>query len=102
MKTLAVVLGAAGAFCAYGVDCHSSESAAPVPTRTAAPLSLKTDAPVAQIDERYLAVAIDSAQLVGATWWDPSGMVEGGGGTAKLSPYDFSRPRLRRLAKELA
>jgi heparanase 1 len=49
------------------------------------------DAVVATIDERYLSVGIDTAQVVGAGFWD-----------AAPRPYDFTRARLRRLAGELA
>src|SRR5262249_48253045 len=60
------------------------------------------DTSLAETDERFLAVALDTAQVVGSTWWNPSGDVEGAGGTAPVAQYDFTRPRLRRLARELA
>lgn len=59
-------------------------------------------APVATIDERYLSVAVDTAQVVGSTFWSPEAGPEGVGGSYRVPPYDFARPRLRRLAQELA
>jgi heparanase 1 len=70
---------------------------APAPARRV-PLALHADAPVATIDERYLTVAVDSAQVVGAKFWDPNG----GFKQVPVGKYDFTRPRLRRLAAELA
>lgn len=57
--------------------------------------------PVATISERYLSVAVDSAQVVGGLFWDPAGtpsMV----GSVEVPVFDFDRPKLRKLAKELA
>ena len=72
----------------------------PVPRHTAVVLSAETV--VGEIDPRFLSVAVDAAQVVGGVFWDPSGRVEGGGGTARVPPYDFTRPRLRALAGHLA
>jgi heparanase 1 len=84
--------------------CQCSSSSSPstpaVPTRTASPLTIDTTAAIAQIDERFLAVGIDSAQVVGATWWSSVDAVAGG--TAKVAQYDFARPVLRKLASALA
>lgn len=65
-------------------------------------ITIATDAPVAQVSERYLSVAVDTAQVIGATFWSPDGDVEMGAGEARVPPYDFERLRLRRLAAELA
>jgi hypothetical protein len=71
------------------------------PTRHA---SIRVDiaAPRATIDPRYLSVAVDAAQVVGGTFWSPEASIEAPGGTHPVPPYDFGRPRLRRLAQELA
>jgi hypothetical protein len=61
-----------------------------------AELRLSGDAPVATIDERILSVAVDTAQVVGGTFWDPDAPVEGTVGGYDVDPYDFTRPRLRR------
>ena len=57
---------------------------------------------VAEVDPRFLSVAVDSSQVVGGHWWGASGEVEIGVGAELVDPYDFTRPRLRRLARELA
>lgn len=59
------------------------------------------DAAVADVDERFLSVAVDSAQVVGGVFWSPDGSVEVEGETP-VEPYDFGRARLRRMAAELA
>ena len=88
------------AVCQCSSSSSVSPSAPPVPTRTAAPPQVTLAAPVATIDERFLAVGIDTAQVVGATWWSSVDAVAGG--TAKVAPYDFGRPVLRKLASALA
>lgn len=64
--------------------------------------ALVEDLVLAEVDARFLSFAIDTAQVVGGLWWSSSGEVEGGGGTEEQEPYDFSRPRLRELAGQLA
>jgi len=58
-------------------------------------------AAVAEVDERFLSVAVDSAQVVGGVFWSPDGSVEIEGET-RVEPYDFGRERLRRMAAGLA
>lgn len=65
-------------------------------------VTLELDEPVAQVDERFLSVAVDTSQVVGGHWWSKDAVVEVGVGAGLVEPYDFSRPRLRRLAAELA
>lgn len=81
--------------------CSRSPTAPPTPTRDGA-VSVRLDAAIATVDERFLSVAVDTAQVVGATFWSPDAGLEGGGGSSPVAPYDFARPRLRRLAQELA
>ena len=64
-------------------------------------VSVATEAPIAVVDEKYLSVAVDMANVVGGAFWDPSKNA-GPMGTAKVAPYDFARPRLRKLAAALA
>ena len=66
-----------------------------------ASLKIYTRAPTALVDERYLSFAIDSAQVVGGTFWAPPGKGEGWLDTHAIDGFDFSRPRLRRLAAGL-
>ena len=63
-------------------------------------LSLAT--PVKTVDERFLSVAIDSSQIVGGHWWTAGGGATAGVGSAVVPPFDFTRPRLLRMARELA
>ena len=72
------------------------------PPAREASLEIEGGTVVAEVDERFLSVAVDSAQVVGGVFWDPSGMVEGGVGTHRVDPYDFSNPKIRALAAELA
>ena len=65
-------------------------------------MSVTLTASVATIDPRFLSVAVDTAEVVGGTFWGADGGLEGASGGVQVAPYDFSRPRLRRLAQELA
>jgi len=56
---------------------------------------------IAEVDERYISVAVDTAQVVGGEFWAEDGSVGTVGGM-EVPPYDFERPRLRALASELA
>lgn len=55
-------------------------------------------APAGVVSDRFLSVAVDMDQLAGGTFWDPAG----GPDQVPVSPYDFSRERLRNLARVLA
>ncbi|HJL20389.1 MAG TPA: hypothetical protein RMH99_32275 [Sandaracinaceae bacterium LLY-WYZ-13_1] len=90
------------------VDDASTPDAGPVeldagprPDRESA-VTVALDAVVAEVDPRFLSVAIDSAQLVGGTFWDPSGESTGTTGDHPVPPYDFASPKVRRLASALA
>jgi heparanase 1 len=84
---------------------RAAAGAALVAACSAAPrtvtVTVDPGAPAAQIDERYLSVAVDTAMLVGGTFWDPNGGT-GTTGDYPVPPYDFTRPRLRALAGALA
>jgi heparanase 1 len=84
---------------ALSTSCKPAAQSPPVPSRIT-PISVNDSVAVAQIDERYLAFAIDTAQVVGAKWWNPTGTLSNA--TVALPPFDFTRPRLRRLAQELS
>src|SRR5262245_11314759 len=64
-------------------------------------VSVDTSAPAAEVSERFLSVAVDTAMVVGGTFWDPTGGM-GATGDHPVPPYDFARPRLRALAAALA
>ncbi len=85
--------------------CAPDESA-PLPNDAVAslpeiPLRLALAAPMQVVDARFLSVAVDSSEMIGGMWWAPYGAA-GGAAKERVSPYDFTRPRLRRLARELA
>lgn len=55
-----------------------------------------------RVSERFISFAIDSSQLVGGHWWSRLGSeVEVGTGAHTTPPFDFGRPRLRRLTEHL-
>jgi heparanase 1 len=69
----------------------------------AVPVRVTLDgSPIARVSERFLSVAVDASQVLGGHWWSPDGRVEVGVGQTVVAPFDFSRPRLRRMARELA
>jgi len=57
---------------------------------------------LAEVDERFLSFAVDTAQVVGGEFWAPKGQGQGLLDTHAVGTYDFARPRLRRLAAALA
>lgn len=81
--------------------CAGEPASGPGPSRDTT-VSVAADRVVHEIDDRYVSFAVDLAQVVGATFWNPSGEVEQGAGETRVPPYDFARPRLRTLARELA
>jgi len=65
--------------------------------------SIQLGEPIAEISERYLSFAIDTAQVVGGKWWDPSAARrETGSGTISAPPFDFNRTKLDTLTAALA
>ena len=83
------------------VICACSSSTSFPPADTTAELRIDLSATVATVDERFLSVAVDTAQVVGGRFWSEEAGVEIIGQEV-VPEYDFSRPRLRALAKELA
>jgi heparanase 1 len=80
------------------VSCSDDDGGqTPAPERQAI-IYVDIDKPIYTVDARFLSFAVDTAQVVGGEFWDPAGGTE----NVKVSPYDFTRPQLRRLAKELA
>lgn len=78
----------------------STEASVP-PADTTAQISIDTTAPVATVDERYLSFAVDTAQVVGGLFWSAEPVAQLIG-QERQPVYDFTRPRLRKLARELA
>lgn len=58
---------------------------------------------LAHVSERFLSFALDTSQVVGGKWWNPSAsQVELGSGTLEAPLFDFNRSRLDLLASALA
>src|SRR5262245_9164002 len=64
-------------------------------------LSIDLQRAVAQLDPRFLSVAIDTSQLVGGHFWSASGRVEVGRGSERIPAIDLRKPRLLELARAL-
>jgi len=54
----------------------------------------------AEVDERYLSFAVDSAQVFGGRFWNPT--ADPSAPEVVVDPYDFERERIRTLAAGLA
>lgn len=100
LASLAVVVLSSLAAAGAASSCHRSGGASTYPVRADTP-TVSSAAPVATTDERFLAVAVDTAEVVGAPFWAP---LDAGSETYQLPgpPYDFTRPKLRTLASALA
>jgi heparanase 1 len=85
----------------FAAGCGASGATPVPPADSTAELHIDTSKVVATVDERYLSVAVDTAQVVGGRFWSEDGSVEFVG-QERIPEYDFSRPRLRALAQELA
>lgn len=59
-------------------------------------LRVDTATTAAEVAPEFLSFAVDSSQLAGGNWWSSEGYTE------PVEPYDFARPRLRRMAAALA
>jgi heparanase 1 len=75
----------------------------PVSTSRQVVLHIDRNTAGAEIDDRFLSVAIDTSQILGGRWWSRGARrVEIGRGDDHRTPFDLSRPRLRALAAALA
>jgi heparanase 1 len=88
LSTSAVILGSHGA----------DRPPAPAVVR----LTLDGTHPAAQVDERFVSFAIDTAQVVGGSFWAAPGRGHGLLDTAPVPRFDFGRLQLVRLARALA
>ncbi|HZA50081.1 MAG TPA: hypothetical protein VE549_05020, partial [Myxococcaceae bacterium] len=57
---------------------------------------------VAELDPRFLSVAIDTAQVLGGEFWSRGGATKSIVGDARVPPLDLSRPELREGLRALA
>lgn len=85
---------------AYGVETLDAvvEPGPPEPAR----VSWQLDDVAARVDAKFLSFAVDTSQVVGGHWWSDEANVELGKGANRTAPFDFERPRLRKLAAALA
>lgn len=74
----------------------------PVPAHVQAAAAFDGQRAVAEVDPRYLSFAVDTIQVVGGPFWAPAGQGTGLLSTSPVSRFQFTRPRLRRLAGALA
>jgi heparanase 1 len=66
-------------------------------------VAVATDQAIGSVSDRFLSVAVDTAMVVGGTFWNPDPNAGSGStGNYPVPPYDFTRPRLRALAGALA
>ena len=64
-------------------------------------VQVDTSVAIAQVDERYLSFAVDTAQVLGGRFWNPDSE-DATEPEVIVDPYDFDRERLRMLAGELS
>lgn len=98
---LPFLLAAAGCKSAASSPPPSPDAGPPPPSRDVT-VTVATATAAAQVSDRFLSVAVDTAQAFGGPWWSASDDTLSVTGDQVEPPYDFSRPRLRRLAAELA
>ena len=90
--------------CSALLACASGDlpAAGPAPAGAVSVHVAVSGAPIATVSDRFLSVAVDASQAMGAHWWSPDAQVETGVGKTLVPPFDFARLRLRRMARELA
>ncbi len=92
----------------FGPGCDGNAEGVPAMMVTAPPpdgavtVDAKVATALARVDPRFLSFAVDSSQVAGGMWWSEDATVQGGTGSQKVPPFDFSRARLRALAAPLA
>jgi len=69
-----------------------------VQTASGATVDLRRSRVVAHTSPRYVSFAVDLDQVTGGMFWSQAPNAVG---NAPVAPYDFSRPRLRQLARAL-
>jgi heparanase len=89
----------------FSVSCSDDERIEPAPTPIPvrdASVTVDGSSAVATVSDRYLSIAVDSAQAFGGLFWSASGEVGSTFGDVYHPPLDFSAARLRNLAAALA
>jgi heparanase 1 len=77
--------------------CHGCERD---PEMHPAHVAIATDRVAATVSDRFVSVAVDTAQVVGGDFWTPG--VASSSGVGPVAPFDFTRPRLDALTRALA
>jgi len=68
-----------------------------------AQVSVDSGALVNTVSKEYISFAIDSSQVVGGKWWNPTASgTEMGSGTVLAPVFDFNQPQLDAMVKGLA
>lgn len=63
-------------------------------------IPVSTTAPIATVSDRYLSVAVDSAQVAGGVFWNPD--EDSDEEEITVTPFDFSSAKLQTLTRALA
>ena len=86
-----------GLFLFMVISCSKSEEQKKSNLFKDAPvIRVETGLVLAEVSKQFLSFAVDTSQVVGGNWWSPKGVTE------KVDPYDFSRLRLKNMAKALS
>jgi heparanase 1 len=68
----------------------------------AAQVSVDTGTPVNTVSKEYISFAVDSSQVVGGKWWNPTASgTEMGSGSVLAPVFNFNQPRLDTMVKGL-
>ncbi len=107
LRTVAIglvvgTLAACFTACDGGPGTPALETVTTPPPAGSVIVDVATANPLARVDARFLSFAVDSSQVAGGKWWSEDLTSQGGTGSVKVPPFDFSRPRLRALAAPLA
>lgn len=103
IRPTALKLLASDRFVATALSVLYDDTQVRTPT-TAAPslYQLRVEAQVAEVDPRFLSVAIDASQVAGGHFWSADGHVELLVGSTRQAPFDFTRAGLAPLTAALA
>ena len=66
-------------------------------------VSIDTATPVNTVSKEYISFAVDSSQVVGGKWWNPTARgTETGSGTVHAPVFNFNQPQLDTIVRVLA
>ncbi len=68
-----------------------------------AKVNIDIDAPINTVSKEYISFAVDSSQVVGGKWWNPTAKgTETGSGTVHAPVFNFNQPQLDNMVRVLA